>query len=145
MAQQKVKIKIPKGFSPSERKDIAMDIITYIQERAIEQNKGYNPSTGREFKLPKYTKAYAQKKGVGEGEVDLVLSADMFNGMKVLNQTPDSVTIGFQAGTQENAKAEGNQKGTYGQSKPIPGKARPFLGLPENKLKEIIAKYDSGE
>lgn len=145
MAQQKIKIKIPPGYTPDERLSIAQDIMEYIQTRAIEQNRGYNPSTGREFKFPKYTKAYATKKGVGLGDVDLVLSADMFNDMKILNQTSQSVTIGFEAGTTSNAKAEGNQKGTYGQKQPIPGKARPFLGLPKSALDQILAKYEADE
>jgi hypothetical protein len=144
MAQQKVKIKIPKGFSPAERKEIAMDIISYIQDRALDKNKGYDPSTGKEIKLPKYTKSYADKKGVGVGDVDLALSTKMLNGIEVLNSTSDSVTIGFKAGSEENAKAEGNQKGTYGQPKPIPGKARPFLGLPEAALKRILKDHDGG-
>jgi phage gpG-like protein len=143
MAQQKVKITIPKGFSPSERLDIARDVITYIQERAINRNKGFNPDTGREKKFPRYSKEYAKKKGSSPGDVDLVLSAEMFNAMKMLTSTSESITVGFDAGTKENAKAEGNQKGTYGKSSPIPGKARPFLGLTQAALKEILDKYDS--
>lgn len=142
MAQQKVKIAIPKSYNPSQRKDIALDIITYIQERAI-NNRGFNPDTGREFKFPKYSKAYAEKKGSSRTDVDLVLSANMFNDMKALETaTPGEVVIGFKAGTESNDKAEGNQLGTYGQDDPIPGKARPFLGLSKVALKEILAKYD---
>ena len=143
MAQQKVKIKIPKGFTPSQRLDIARDVITYIQQRAISENKGFNPETGREKKFPKYSKEYAKRKGASPGDVDLVLSADMFNAMKMLTSTSESITVGFEAGTPENGKAEGNQKGTYGKSSPIPGKARPFLGLTQAALKEILDKYDS--
>ncbi len=143
MAQQKIKIKIPKGFSPSERKEIALDIISYIQDRALDKNKGYDPSTGKEIKFPKYNPDYAKKKGVGAGDVDLTLSAKMLNAIEVLSHKPDSITIGFKDRDQ-NAKAEGNQLGTYGQPKPIPGKARPFLGLPEAALNRILKDYDGG-
>ena len=141
MAQQKVKIEIPKGFKPDERMDIGQAIITFIQERAINENKGHDKKTGKDIDFPEYTDKYASKKGVGIGDVDLVLSADMFNDMKVLKQTSTSVTIGFEAGTKSNAKAEGNQLGTYGQSKPIAGKARPFLGLTKGALKSILERF----
>lgn len=143
MAQQKVKIELPKGYTPKQRDDIAKDIITFIQERAIDKNTGFNQSTGRNKKFPEYTKEYAAKKGTSRGNVDLVLSADMFNDMTKLTDTSTSVTIGFSAGTKSNGKAEGNQKGTYGQSRPIPGKARPFLGLTKTDLNKILEKYDS--
>jgi hypothetical protein len=67
----------------------------------------------------------------------------MFNAMKVLQNKADEVHIGFKRGTKYNAKAEGNALGTYGQKDPIPGKARPFLGLSKAALKEILDKYDS--
>lgn len=141
MAQQKVKIDLPKGFTPAERESIARDVIEYIQTRATEKNKGFNPETGKEKKFPKYSKAYAKKKGVSRSDVDLVLSAEMFNDMKILNaKKSDSVTIGFERGTKSNDKAEGNQKGSYGGS-PDSSKARPFLGIPKNKLEEILEKY----
>lgn len=141
MAQQKVRIKLPKGLSPAERRDIGQDIITYIQQRAINDNKGFNPKSGREKKFQPYSKAYAEKKGTSRSNVDLVLSADMFNDMKVLTESSGSVTIGFDAGTESNAKAEGNQKGTYGNSKPVT-EPRFFLGLKDSALKTILDRYD---
>ena len=44
------------------------------------------------------------------------------------------------AGEQEG-KAEGNIRGTYGKRKPIPGKARPFLGLSRSELNIIEAGF----
>lgn len=138
MAQQRLKLELPKDLTPKQRDDIGWRVIEYIQRRATDHNKGFNPDTGREFKLPKYTKDYAQKKGVSTSDVDLVLSADMFNEMKVLSKKLGEVVVGFDAGSEANAKAEGNQLGTYGQKSPIPGKARPFLGLPKGQLERII-------
>lgn len=139
--QQKFKFDLPEGLSDKDKRRVALDVISYIQKRAIDENKGFNESTGREFKLPRYTKSYAEKKGVSRSDVDLVLDADMFNAMKVLRIHKNSAVIGFEAGSKENAKAEGNQLGTYGQPSPIPGKARPFLGLPEKELNKIVEKY----
>ena len=139
MAWNKFVAKLPKGLSAEDRLSIGRDIIEYIERRAIEENKGFYD--GREKKFPKYEKEYAKKKGTSPSNVDLVLSADMFNAVEVLSNRSGAVTIGIPSSSPEAGKAEGNIKGTYGQSSPIPGKARPFLGLPDSKLQEIIAKY----
>ena len=141
MAQQKVKIQLPKGYSPKDRISIGRDIIEAIQRRATEDNKGFNPDTGRDKTFAKYSKAYAKKKGVSRSDVDLILSAEMFNDMKVLTDTSESVTIGFEAGTESNAKAEGNQKGTYGNSRPVT-EPRYFLGIQKNTLDRILKNYE---
>lgn len=139
MAQQKIRIKIPKGISPEDREAIASEVIEYIRDRAQNDGRGFNPDTGREFKFPKYTKDYAKKKG--SSFVDLTFDDEMLRAMRLLREESGSITIGYEAGSKENGKAEGNQKGTYGQPRPIPGKARPFLGLPKWKLDEIVEKY----
>lgn len=139
--QQKFKIDFPEGLTDKIKLSITRDVIEHIQRRAIEENRGFNPDTGREFKFSKYSKEYAAKKGVSRGDVDLVNSSDMFNAMEILKIQKDSALIGFQSGSKENAKAEGNQLGTYGQPSPIPGKARPFLGIPKKVLDEIVSKY----
>lgn len=138
MAHQRLKLDLPADLTPKQRDDIGWKVIEYIQRRAAEDHKGFNPDTQREFKLPKYTKEYAKKKGVSRSDVDLVLDADMFNAMKVLSNKNGEVTVGFEKGSKENDKAEGNQLGTYGQDSPIPGKARPFLGLPKSVLNRIV-------
>lgn len=144
MAQQKVKIELPKGITPKDREDIGWKIIEYIQKRAINENKGYNPDTGKEKKFAKYSKDYAKKKGVSRSDVDLVLSADMFNDMKVLTETSGSVTVGFESGTKSNDKAEGNQKGTYGSKTPVT-EPRYFLGLPKAQIIKIIDEVLGGK
>lgn len=140
MAQQKVKIEIPKDLPPEAREDLARKIITYIQERTATEQKGYNPDTGRNYSLSRkpYTEKYAEKKGVGETDVDLLLSGDMLDAIELLTHRSGSITIGYPAGSDQNGKAEGNQKGTYGKSKPDPKKARPFLGISKGDLRRII-------
>lgn len=138
--QQKFKFDLPEDLTDKQKKSIALSVMEYIQKRSIDQNKGFNQDTGREFKYPRYTKEYAALKGSSRSDVNLINQAKMFNAMKVLKISKASATIGFESGTTENAKAEGNQLGTYGQPDPIPGKARPFLGIPKSKLDEIISK-----
>jgi len=144
VAWQKVRIDIPPGFDAKTRLSIGRDIIEFIQTTAIEKNKGYNPATGDLKKFPKYTKKYADKKGTSVDNVDLVLSSEMFNAMDVLSTKPDSLLIGFENGTNENAKAEGNQLGSYGRE-PNPKKARPFLGIREIDLNRILKKYGESQ
>lgn len=134
--QQKFRFDVPKGISPADRRRIGLDVITFIQEKAINENSGYNAATGRYKRFPQYTKAYAKKKRTSPSNVDLVLSAAMFNAMDVVNQRSGSVTIGFNDPSQEG-KAEGNQLGSYGRS-PNPKKARPFLGISKTQLAAII-------
>lgn len=137
---KKVRIQIPKGFKPSERRDIAQDIIEFIQDRAIKENKGFNPDTGRNKKFPKYSKHYAEKvKKTSRSDVDLVLEGEMFSALKTLNDTSESVTIGFDD-QDVFGKAEGNHKGSY-NGKPDSSKARPFLGIQKSDLNKILEKY----
>lgn len=140
MAWQKTRFEIPKELNPEQREAVARDILSRIQERAINENKGFNPDTGREKKFPRYTADYAKKKGTSRSDVDLVLSGEMFSGMDLISHRSGSILIGFENGSRENAKAEGNQLGSYGKS-PDKAKARPFLGLSKKDLDEIIKKH----
>lgn len=89
---------------------------------------------GRRF--PAYTKLYEKFKG--QKNVDLTLNDEMLAAIRLLNHSNGEITIGFERGSRENGKAEGNILGTYGQPKPIPGKARDFLGLPNKVLKDLV-------
>ena len=140
MAWQKTRIDLPEDLPPSVREAIGRDILRHIQERAINENKGFNPDTGRDKKFPGYSKEYAKAKGSSRSDVDLILSGDMFSAMDILSHKKGSLLIGFRNGTDENAKAEGNQIGSYGRS-PDPSKARPFLGLTKKDLDEIVKRY----
>lgn len=142
MAQQKVVIAIPEDLDPGERQDLGLDIIEFIKDRTRD-GVGFRKSTGRNYNLSriKYTKEYAKKKGVSRSDVDLTLTEQMLESMALLNSRAGSLTIGYVAGTKENAKAEGNQKGSYG-GRPNSSKARPFLGLTKKDLSRIMANND---
>ena len=102
----------------------------------------------RNRKFKKYSDSYAKKKGVGEDDVDLVLSGELMDKLKVLKTKPGEITIGYEKGDDVNDKAEGNILGSYGRD-PNPKKARDFLGLTRNDLMSIVdiyrGKSDDGE
>lgn len=135
--KQRLKVEIPEYIDPKDYKRIGRDIITYIQQRAID-GTGFNPETGRTKKFPGYTKKYAEKKG--QTNVDLILDGDMFNAMDVTKINSGSIEIGF-TDSEENAKAHGNQTGSYGKPSPDPSKARYFLGLTKKELEDILEDY----
>jgi len=146
MAWQKFKVEIPPDvkLTPAQRTDLADLIIEHIYDRT---NRGLDKS-GRKF--PGYSKEYIDSldfkvSGKGKNKVDLQLSGDMLAAIKLISQKKDQIIIGFDNDTPENARAEGNIKGTYGQAAPIPGKKRDFLGIESRKLKELLEYVKDGE
>ena len=141
MAQQKVTIKINSKYGPAEREAIAQEVIDYIVERT--QRAGRNKD-GQ--KMGKYSSSYkksADYNAAGKGSmVNLTLSGDMLAELKLLNDRAGSITIGYESGSAQEGKVEGNRKGTYGQSKPVvrPGQ-RDFLGISKNALGSITKQY----
>lgn len=138
MAQQKVKIPIPKDLGPSERLELSEAVIDFIRNRT-QAGTGYRKETGRNYSLASkpYTKAYAGRKGVSRSDVDLTLSTEMLESIELLTHSSGSITVGYEAGTKVNGKAEGNQIGSYGRA-PNKKKARPFLGLTKADLDAIL-------
>ena len=65
----------------------------------------------------------------------------MLASLELLSEKNGQLNIGFKNGTLENSRAEGNILGTYGQSHPIRGKKRDFLGLTKKDLDTILDKY----
>jgi len=140
MAQQKIKIKIPKEYNPAERVALSIEIIDQILERT---SRGKDKD-GNDF--AEYSKGYKSSfdfKLAGKGKKpNLKLSGEMLNALTLLNHSSGSVTIGYEKGDSfNNDKAEGNIKGTYGKKKADPSKERDFLGVSSSELKDIIEKY----
>lgn len=139
--ETKLSIETPDDFDANMRADLANRVIEFIQDRS---KKGYNVA-GNDWagKAGKYTKAYAKKKGVPEGgPVDLALSHDMIDAITYFSSmgADDEIVVGYKKGTKQERKAEGNILGTYGQSSPIRGKARPFLDILKKDLDKLIRK-----
>lgn len=126
---------IPKGMPADVADDFADDVIEFIKRRS-ESGKDKDGN-----KFVKYTPDYASKKGVARNAVDLTLSGDMLASIDKLEQKRNRIRIGFEKGSEENAKAEGNILGSYGRT-PNPAKARDFLGISERDYRRILKKYD---
>jgi len=135
---QRFRFEVPKGLNKTQKDLIAEDVINWIRQKAINENAGWAGSRYRKF--PAYEKEYAKKKGTSRGNVTLHLTNEMFDSMKRLNpkSTGRWISVGFEKGSKENGKADGNQRGTYGQDAPIRGKARPFMGISKKDLNDIM-------
>jgi len=67
----------------------------------------------------------------------------MLDAIEVLSHKRGQVLIGFENGSEQNDKAEGNQTGSYGQPDPNPSKARRFLGLTDREYDAILEEIRS--
>lgn len=142
MAWQKLDIPIPKDLTPSQRVELADLVVEHIVDRT---DKGIDKD-GKRF--PKYSKSYIKSldfknAGKSETKVNLQLSGDMLAALELLKHEKGMIRVGFERGSEENDKAEGNILGSYGGD-PNPKKARDFLGIKPSKLKELIA-YVKGQ
>lgn len=126
-----------KGYTPLEREAIAIEVINKIVKRT---QSGVDKE-GNSF--PGYTKEYEKqkKKITSAGTVNLTLTEDMLDSLQILKNSSGKVTIGYEKGSVENAKADGNIRGTYGQNRANSSKARDFLGISESELSTILKKY----
>lgn len=139
-SQQKFTVDIDRAYSDLERRTIANEIIDFIINRTRNDNLDKN---NRAF--PGYSSSYADSLafklgGKSRSDIDLTLSGDMLDSIKVLSTRAGQITIGFDAGTNENAKAEGNIIGSYGQPSGNPTKSRDFLGIHPEDLSAILER-----
>lgn len=141
---QFIRVRIPAAYGESERKAIGQEIIEHIRDRT---EQGVDKD-GKPF--PKYSREYIKSvdfknAGKSAGQVDLRLSGDMMTALQVLDQDDGTLTIGYKNGTAENARADGNIRGTYGQDRGSSKKARPFLGITKAELGDILEQYPLDE
>jgi hypothetical protein len=96
-------------------------------------------------KFEKYTAMYAKEKGVGRGDVDLILDGEMLDSLELVSHKNGELVIGYKDPSDELAgKVEGNRRGTYGQPKPVT-KPRDFLGIDEAELEILVESYQDFE
>lgn len=137
--QQKERIPINSRYSDIEKLAIGQDIIDAIFVRTTEKGVYKNGN-----KFAPYSKEYKNStdfKAAGKSsKVNLTLSGDMLDDLKVLSIGSDYIEIGYDKGSDENGKVEGNRLGTYGNSKPVSA-PRDFLGLTDNALKALLRDY----
>ena len=139
MAQQKFSINIPTGYSDENKKRIGDAIIDFIKNRS---KKGLDKNNN---KFARYTKDYAEEKGVSPKDVDLTLSGEMLDSLSVLSVGRKSLDIGYQKGDLINDKVEGNITGSYGQPMGDSSKARDFLGIDDKDLNFIFNQYPKND
>lgn len=141
---QFVDVKLPSGYSDDVKEAISAEIISTIRKRTL-KNKDAN---GDNF--PAYSKEYVKSvdfkaAGKSKGDINLTLSGDMLASIELLETKKNKIRIGFEDGTIQNAKADGNIRGTYGKPRANPAKARPFLGISDEELAKILKKYPRDE
>jgi len=141
----KTSIKIPSGYSASERRAIAQDFVDYIVDRT-RKGKGKD---GKAWsgKAGQYSKGYKEsfefKAKTSKGKVTLELFGDMLASVEQISNTPREISVGIKKSDEDYGKAEGNIRGTYGKKSPITGKARPFMDLSNDEIKKILKPYKS--
>lgn len=69
----------------------------------------------------------------------------MLADMQLLNHRAGEIVIGYENGSESNAKAEGNIRGTYGQKVPQKDKARDFLGIQDKELSKLLMEYPEND
>jgi hypothetical protein len=133
----KQKIVLPKTLKPKERVKIAEVVIEHIINRSA---AGYDKNND---KFKPYSEKYAEKKGVGINDVDLILTGEMLDSITLLNHKAGEITIGYDDPDDELAgKVEGNRRGSYG-GEPSSKKARDFLGISTDDLDVLISAYEN--
>lgn len=146
---QRVRIQLP---TPVKDKEALAEIGDLIVERIVERTDQGKDKAGNAWRgeAAKYSEAYKKSldfKIAGKGSgVNLQLSGDMLAALRVLKSTSNWIEVGFDRGSDENAKADGNIRGTYGSDTPNPNKARDFLGMEGKELERLtrIVKYVKG-
>lgn len=134
---QYLEIKLPKTLTKQERLEVADLVIERIVDRTLKgKDKDGNPFAGYS---DEYIKSLDFKNaGKSKSKVDLTLSGDMLAALTILKEQEGKIKVGFEKNSKENGKADGNIRGTYGKSRANKDKARPFLGISKEELKDIL-------
>ena len=91
--QQKTRIKIPKGYSPSQRQDIGKEIVQFIRERTKADSKDKQNQ-----KFAGYSPEYKKEKG--SSKVNLKMAVELFTisiGVGVISGAAINISLGYKA------------------------------------------------
>lgn len=133
--QQTFTFRVPLELDQDARNDIAIEVIDFIIDRTNRGlDKNNKPFAG-------YSDAYKNSldfKIAGKSSnVNLQLSGDMLSEIRILNiAVTGFITIGYEAGTEENDRAAWNTNNT----RPNFPK-RDFLGIKDSDLNNIVRSY----
>jgi hypothetical protein len=136
---QRFTVTIPKGLDAGDREVLADDIIEFIRDRTKDGKSWRNRD------LPGYSDSYANSlnfkiAGKSKNDVNLTQSGDMLGALTLLDNKDGKLVIGYEKGSQENAIADGNIRGTYGKDKQV-GPKRDFLGITKADLSRILENF----
>lgn len=137
---QHFKIKVPEKFSDEMREAVGKEVVEFIRKRT---EAGISRH-GKKF--VGYSDSYIESvdfknAGKSKNNVNLTLSGDMLIALDVLSHKQGVIDIGYEENSDENAKADGNVRGTYGQ-KTSTGKKRDFMGIAKKDLNNIIKNVE---
>jgi len=137
---QRVRIDIPSGYSKQEREAISIEVLDFIRDRSA---KGLDK---RNRSFPGYSESYKKSvefkiAGKSASRVDLTLTGDTLAAMDKISDRRGTLLLGYENRTEDNAIADGNIRGTYGQPQPITGKKRDFLGITKKDLRKILRNF----
>lgn len=136
-------IKVSKKYNADERRAIAAEIVEYIKQRTKsgkgKDNKSWAPPAN------KYSKAYKEsldfKQKVDKSKVNLTLSGDMLDSIKIIRNQEGEITIGIPKSDEDYGKAEGNIRGSYGKSRGSSAKARDFMSFSAREKRDILKNF----
>jgi hypothetical protein len=122
--------------SPEVKRAIAQAIIDVILERT---ENGLAKGGKRSLKAP-YSDEYAaslpfKANGKSKGKVNMTLNGDMLGLLDMIDETPNTITIGW-VDEKENLKAYNHNVGDT-----VP--KRDFFGLTKGEIKEITQRFKS--
>ena len=131
------KITIPKQLltlNTKAKKMLASEVVEYIRNRT-QKGRGKNGNP--------WARADARKYSKGNNKVppvDLTLTGNMLDAVKLLRTRSDQISIGISINDKDNwNKAKGNILGSYG-GKPNPKKARKFMEFGRRDLRLVLDK-----
>ncbi len=135
-------IKLSRKYTEEERYAIAADVIEYIRQRSSE---GKGPD-GKKWP-GQYSKGYSKSldfrnAGKSRSFINQQLSGDMLTELSLLESDKGKIVIGYDEGSSQHGKAEGNIIGSYGKPRGNKSLARPFIKVTPNELaKKILKNY----
>jgi len=124
------------NLTATQRKDLGNKVIERIVDRTREEQLDKN---NKPWKTPTYSEAYAKSEdfkiaGKQKGTVNLTLTGDMLDDLKVIEHGVGYIDIGYKTSYSGAGKVEGNVIGSYGKPNPRPKLARDFLGIKKDEL-----------
>lgn len=132
-SEQRVNLKTLLGREPTEKEkdSFIAEAIEHINQRTL-SGKDLEGS-----KFQRYSKEYAEKKGVTRDSVDLFLKGDMLDSIEPVEKTKNTVTFGI-LGSTEALKSYNHNTGDT-----LP--KREFFGITRKEAEAIIKRVEDKE